>query len=148
MRFLERYLLLQTIDTKWKDHLYAMDKLKEGIGLRGYGQVDPKMEYKKEGYSMFGKMLDQIRYEIAETVLKVRLSPEAEEEVSSVWNASEYIKEEAGSDYAETREQMEDAVNRPQGDVHVEQIRSNKKVGRNEPCPCGSGRKYKKCCGK
>jgi preprotein translocase subunit SecA len=147
MRFLERYLLLQTIDTKWKDHLYAMDKLKEGIGLRGYGQLDPKIEYKKEGYTMFGKMLDQIRQEIAGTILRVRLSPEAEEEVSSVWNASEFIKEEAGSDYAKTREQMEAASNQSMGGEKPKPIRAGEKIGRNDPCPCGSGKKYKKCCG-
>jgi preprotein translocase subunit SecA len=148
MRFLERYLLLQTIDAKWKDHLYAMDKLKEGIGLRGYGQMDPKIEYKKEGYGMFGRMLDDIRTEIATTVLKVRLSPEAEEEVSSVWQASEFIHEDAGGEYARTREQMEEASSRPMGDAKPKPIRAEKKVGRNAPCPCGSGKKYKKCCGR
>ncbi len=147
MRFLERYLLLQTLDTKWKDHLYAMDKLKEGIGLRGYGQVDPKIEYKKEGYTIFGTMLDQIRQEIASKILKVRLSPEAEEEISSVWHASEFIHEDAGGDLAATRKMMEGAVNRPMGEDKPKPIKADRKTGRNEPCPCGSGKKYKKCCG-
>ncbi|MHC5040606.1 MAG: preprotein translocase subunit SecA, partial [Planctomycetota bacterium] len=144
MRSLERFVLLQTIDSKWKDHLYAMDRLKEGIGLRGYAQVDPKIEYKKEGYRMFGEMVDLIRNDVSDLIFKVRLSQEAEEELTNIWKATDYQHEEYS-----TRAQMDQALERDLSDEKPKPFkREEKKVGRNEPCPCGSGKKYKKCCGR
>ncbi|MHC4599063.1 MAG: preprotein translocase subunit SecA [Planctomycetota bacterium] len=145
VRSLERFVLLQTIDAKWKDHLLAMDRLKEGIGLRGYAQIDPKIEYKKEGYRMFGEMLDLIRNDVTDLIFKVRLSREAEEELGNIWKATDYKHEE----YSGTRAQMDQALDRDLSDEKPKPFkREERKVGRNEPCPCGSGRKYKKCCGR
>ncbi|MHC5037646.1 MAG: preprotein translocase subunit SecA [Planctomycetota bacterium] len=144
MRSLERFVLLQTIDSKWKDHLFAMDRLKEGIGLRGYAQVDPKIEYKKEGYRMFGEMVELIRNDVSDLIFKVRLSTEAEEELSNIWKATDYKHE----DYSGTRAQMDQALERDLSDEKPKPFkREDRKVGRNEPCPCGSGKKFKKCCG-
>ena len=145
VRALERFVLLQTIDAKWKDHLYAMDRLKEGIGLRGYAQIDPKIEYKKEGYRMFGEMLDLIREEVTDLIFKVRLTRPAEQELGDRWKATDYKHE----DYSQTRAQMDQAVERDLSDEKPKPFkREEKKVGRNEPCPCGSGKKYKMCCGR
>ena len=144
VRSLERYILMEVIDSKWKDHLYAMDHLKEGIGLRGYAQVDPKIEYKKEGYRMFGEMMDLISSEVTDHFFRVRLTREAEEALGSRWKASDYIHQ----DYSGTRSQMDQAAGRDMSGEKPKPIRrDSKKVGRNEPCPCGSGKKYKKCCG-
>ena len=124
MRDLERFILLRVVDTKWMDHLDAMDQLRTGIGLRAYGQKDPLVEYKFEAYNMFQEMINAIQDDVVRYLYKVRLAPpEPERRVHHV---------------AENR--GEDAPRSP--------IRVGQKVGRNDPCPCGSGKKYKRCCGK
>jgi preprotein translocase subunit SecA len=139
MRTIERFLLLQTIDSKWKDHLYGMDYLKSGIGLRGYAQQDPKVAYKKEGYKMFYDMFAGIGTEVTEMIFRVSLEPE--EETRSVFQVS-------GEGREEVTHVFDDAYDPSPPEV-VEPIRREEpKVGRNEPCPCGSGKKYKKCCGR
>ncbi|MCF8029869.1 MAG: preprotein translocase subunit SecA [Desulfohalobiaceae bacterium] len=127
-----RYFLLENLDRYWKEHLLNMDHLKEGIGLRGYGQKDPKQEYKKEGFNLFQETLYMIRESTLKALSHVRLEQVAQEELehedkSDQLQYSGSGEEEAGS-------------NQPYR-------RKERKVGRNEPCPCGSGRKYKKCCG-
>ncbi len=125
-RYIEKMLLLQVVDTQWKDHLLAMDHLREGIGLRGYGQRDPLTEYKKEAFDLFGEMTARIATETLSRLYKVQVR--AEQEVQN------------------TEKNRRLVYNRGEGSPETVK-REGKKVGRNEPCPCGSGKKYKKCCG-
>jgi preprotein translocase subunit SecA len=128
MQYLEKIILLQVVDTQWKDHLLAMDHLKEGIGLRGYGQRDPLAEYKKEAFDMFAELTDRISTEVLSRLFKIQIQKQ------------ESIKREH-------KRQVQMNYNRGEGSSVAQTVRRGKKVGRNEPCPCGSGRKYKKCCG-
>ncbi|MGZ3647656.1 MAG: preprotein translocase subunit SecA [Syntrophales bacterium] len=131
MDYLMKIIMLQSIDSHWKDHLLSMDHLKEGIGLRGYGQKDPVREYQKEGYEMFMEMIHRIKEDTIEKLCIVRI--QKEEEVDE-------MREEASQDYIMSRGEQT-------ADVSTVK-REAKKVGRNDPCPCGSGKKYKKCCGR
>jgi preprotein translocase subunit SecA len=143
---LEKYVLLQFYDMAWKDHLRLMDALKESIFMRGYAEKDPKIEYKQEGFRMFSEMLDLIEDKVTDTIFKVRL--EAGTRARSVWGSGETRHEEVSQ--FEMAEQQRAAAQAPQGEAtKVKQIVLDQpKVGRNDPCPCGSGKKYKKCCGK
>ena len=129
-----KVVMLQAIDVHWKDHLLNIDHLKEGIGLRGYGQKDPKQEYKKEAYQLFMEMIIRIREETVEKVFWVQI--EREEDV-------EELEEEQVERSRKMFQSLTDNEERP-----GEPAKSSKSAGRNEPCPCGSGKKYKKCCGK
>ena len=155
MRTHERIIMLQVVDTQWKDHLYAMDHLKEGIGLRGYGQRDPLIEYKKESFDMFEAMWDRIEEEIVRVLFllqpvrepsfelrpaarPLRLSFNDPAAAPSALDASRFAPAGAGP-----RRESQGGV-----DAAVKTVRrATEKVGRNDPCPCGSGKKYKKCCG-
>ncbi|NLI83195.1 MAG: preprotein translocase subunit SecA [Deltaproteobacteria bacterium] len=130
MRDLESYVLLQTVDSLWKDHLLNMDHLKEGIGLRGYGQQDPLVAYKREGHGLFQEMIDRVKEETVRILFHVQI--QRQEEVQQL-----------------RREQEEQAMfYGPAGEGSPgPAVKRNRKVGRNDPCPCGSGKKYKKCCG-
>jgi preprotein translocase subunit SecA len=142
---LERYVLLQVYDSAWKDHLYVMDHLKEGIGLRALAEQDPKTEYKREGFKLFEEMLETIEDRVTDIIFKVRL--EAGARTKSVWNVSSTAHDEVGQFALAERQRA--AAQAPQGETQVKQIVLEKpKVGRNDPCPCGSGKKYKKCHGK
>lgn len=127
-RYLEKVVMLQVIDTQWKDHLLAMDHLKEGIGLRGYGQRDPLVEYKKEAFDMFADMTSRLSTEVLSRLFKVQVQKK------------EAVKKEPVR-------QASLNYNRGEGSSPAQPVRRGKKVGRNEPCPCGSGKKFKKCCG-
>jgi len=142
---LERYVLLQVYDSAWKDHLYAMDHLKESVWMRGFAERDPKIEYKREGFRMFNEMLQTIEDRVSDIIFKVRLAPA--ERARSVWRVSQISHDEVGQFALAERQRA--AAQAPQGEQKVKQIRlEHPKVGRNDPCPCGSGKKYKKCCGK
>jgi preprotein translocase subunit SecA len=142
---LERYVLLQVYDSTWKDHLYAMDHLKDSIWTRSLAEKDPKVEYKREGYRMFKEMLSGIEDRVTDVVFRVHL--EAGMRARNVWNVSQTSHDEVGQ-FSMTEQQRE-AAQAPQGEQKVKQIRLEQpKVGRNDPCPCGSGKKYKKCHGK
>jgi preprotein translocase subunit SecA len=131
-RNLERYILLQTVDQLWKDHLLSMDHLKEGIGLRGYAQQNPLIIYKKEGFEMFQDMISRVQEETLSILYRIQLAePEALEEMHKPEEPAMVF---SGGDGAVAKKKPA--------------TRSDKKVGRNAPCPCGSGKKYKKCCGK
>ncbi|HUH66472.1 MAG TPA: preprotein translocase subunit SecA [Syntrophales bacterium] len=130
MDYLMKVIMLQSIDTNWKDHLLSMDHLKEGIGLRGYGQKDPVREYQKEGYEMFMEMIHRVKEDTVEKLSMVRI--QKQEEVDQ-------MQDEASQDYVLSRGEQS-------GETSTVK-RESKKVGRNDPCPCGSGKKYKKCCG-
>jgi len=129
-RQLERVVMLQTVDSLWKDHLLSMDHLKEGIGLRGYAQQNPLIVYKKEGYEMFQGMIERIKEETLGILFRIQIAePEAIEEISR------------------PKEQHLVFSSGDEGDKKKPVKRGAKKIGRNSPCPCGSGKKYKKCCG-
>ncbi|HQM46738.1 MAG TPA: preprotein translocase subunit SecA, partial [Smithellaceae bacterium] len=130
MTYLMKVIMLQAIDTHWKDHLLSMDHLREGIGLRGYGQKDPIREYQREGYAMFMEMIGTIKMDTLEKLCLVRI--QREEEV-------EEIRQKQKQDFVLNR--GEDAP------TNQTVKRNSDKIGRNDPCPCGSGKKYKKCCG-
>ncbi len=130
MDYLIKMIMLQSIDNHWKDHLLGMDHLKEGIGLRGYGQKDPVREYQKEGYEEFMGMTQRIKEDTIEKLCMVQVR--SEEDVDE-------IRDQAEEDYILSRGDDETAS--------APVRREKEKVGRNDPCPCGSGKKYKKCCG-
>jgi len=142
---LERYVLVQVYDSTWKDHLYSMDHLKDSIWMRGWAERDPKTEYKHEGFRMFNEMLETIEDRVTDIIFKVQL--EAGARARSVWTVSRTAHDEVGQFAMAERQRA--AAQAPQGEQKVRQIKLEQpKVGRNEPCPCGSGKKYKKCCGK
>ena len=144
-----RIVLLQIIDAKWKDHLYRMDFLREGIGLRGYAGHDPLVEYQREGYDMFTQMISSIKDEALEFIFKAQ--PIKEERASSVFaHIPQQFLHPESTKIADLPKQKEPpAPPRPASEEGPKPFkREGKKVGRNDPCPCGSGRKYKKCCGK
>ena len=143
---LEKYVLVQVYDSTWKDHLYTMDHLKDSIWTRSLAEKDPKTEYKREGFRMFNEMLDSIEDRVTDVIFRVRLTAEAGTHTRSVWNVSRTSHDEVGQ--FSMAEQQRAAAQAPQGETVVKQIRLDKpKVGRNDPCPCGSGKKYKKCHG-
>ncbi|NLO96663.1 MAG: preprotein translocase subunit SecA, partial [Peptococcaceae bacterium] len=126
MREIERAVVLQVVDTRWKDHLAAMDSLREGIGLRAYGQKDPLIEYKNEAFDMFQSMIEAIQEDVVTYIMRVtpKITGQAPEQPRNV---------------SENRYEDQQAVKTPR--------RVGEQIGRNDPCPCGSGKKYKKCCG-
>ncbi|MEZ4598550.1 MAG: preprotein translocase subunit SecA [Syntrophotaleaceae bacterium] len=131
---LMKVLLLQTIDSQWKDHLLSIDHLKEGIGLRGYAQRNPKEEYKREAYGLFMEMMGRIRQEAIEKIFRIQLAREDDvERMEQEERRQRLAFNQVGGGAAN---QARQPVTRP-----------DRKVGRNDPCPCGSGLKYKKCCG-
>ena len=146
IRIVERQVLLQFIDVGWKDHLYGMDHLKSAIGLRGYAQIDPKVEFKREGRQLFEEMWEGIDAKVGEILFKVEeFDPNF---VSSVYHVTSATHEQAQpSAYkSEIQQQQESATESGQSDRKAEPIRkTGPKVGRNDPCPCGSGKKYKNC---
>ncbi len=133
MQQLMRILLLQTIDSQWKDHLLSIDHLKEGIGLRGYGQKNPKEEYKREAYGMFMDMMGRVRAEVLQKMFRIQLAREEDVEQMEAEQKRQKI-----------------SLNKVGGEEQSKKptVRDEDKVGRNDPCPCGSGKKYKKCCGR
>jgi preprotein translocase subunit SecA len=142
MTELERFILLQIHDTGWMNHLLAMDHLRGGINLRSYAEQDPRVAYKREGSRLFGEMWDGIRDRVTDMILKVRIS--AGQEVSSVYRVTDAVHEQLqGYDHL-TQDMAQAAQELPKV---VTITRQAPRVGRNDPCPCGSGKKYKKCCG-
>ena len=145
MRRMERALLLQILDTAWKEHLLAMDHLRSSVGLRGYAQVDPKVEYKREGMRMFEQMWDSVGAYVTDLVFKMEQLDERF--VRSTWKETNAVHEEAPK--SDIGEQQQAAIEASGGgsERRIEPIRNQgERVGRNAPCPCGSGKKYKQCC--
>ncbi len=149
LRNLERMVFLQIIDTKWKDHLYAMDSLREGIGLRAYGQRDPLIEYKREAFGMFSQMIAAIEEDATQTIFK--LQPAKPDRFQGVFSSLPKELSHPEADQFRAPLQRNNALEfdaTPEKKT-VKPVQSNQpKVGRNDPCSCGSGKKYKKCCGK
>ena len=129
MRELERVVLLKTVDSRWMEHIDAMDELKRGIGLRSYGQHDPVSEYRFEGFNMFDEMVENIKQDTAKLLVVANITKNApqRERVAKITGTS------GGSDVSGKKQPIQRAAD---------------KVGRNDPSPCGSGKKYKQCCGK
>jgi preprotein translocase subunit SecA len=135
MCHVQRMILLQMIDTAWKEHLYDLDQIKKGIGLRAYGQKDPLIEYQRESFRMFEQMMHRIREATVEYIFRVQVAPEP------VRRAPVNIKRNAEKPDAPS-------IGLPSGSKQGSVATAPAKIGRNDPCPCGSGKKYKKCCGK
>jgi preprotein translocase subunit SecA len=146
MRRMERALLLQILDSAWKDHLLAMDHLKSSVGLRGYAQVDPKVEYKREGMAHFDRLWISIGNYVTDLIFKMEQLDESF--VGSTWVEGAAIKEDARP-VSEIEQQQQAAIAGTETAAKLEPIRNmTPRVGRNDPCPCGSGKKYKQCCGR
>ncbi|MDK2792842.1 MAG: preprotein translocase subunit SecA [Deferribacteres bacterium] len=132
-----RFLMMNILDSKWKEHLLNMDHLRDSVGLRGYGQKDPLIEYKKESYTLFVNMLNKINLETVRFLFHVQIKIEDQEELELKKKETE-LKEERRDIFGNSNEES---------DRKSPVRRDTPKVGRNDPCPCGSGKKYKKCCG-
>ena len=130
-RHLERIVMLQTVDNLWKDHLLSMDHLKEGIGLRGYAQQNPLIVYKKEGFELFQEMVSRIKEETLGILFRIQISES--QNISDLQQPKEQELVFSSGDEPAKKNPVK---------------RTQEKVGRNAPCPCGSGKKYKKCCGR
>jgi preprotein translocase subunit SecA len=133
LRQFEKAVMLQTLDSLWKEHLAAMDHLRQGIHLRGYAQKNPKQEYKRESFQLFGEMLDNLKYDVIGILSKVQIRAESDVEA---------VEEQHRKADEAPKEFTHQDVNSPAQESGVP------RVGRNEPCPCGSGKKYKQCHGK
>jgi preprotein translocase subunit SecA len=145
MREMERMLVLQILDASWKDHLYSMDHLRSAIGLRGYAQVDPKVEYKREGMKIFEEMWTGVGDKVTDLVF--RMEQVDARFLGSLWNAERMVTTHADATGSGISAQQDAAIAASKGDQKKEPIRNRaQKVGRNDPCPCGSGKKYKQCC--
>ena len=136
MRELEKIIMLRVVDNRWMEHLDRMDMLREGIGLLAYGQRNPLIEYKIKGHEMFGQMIDSIQNDIASLIFRVNIITQEQQEA---------MEREAQQRMAAAKQthgdQSDDAVKK-------QPVKNGEKVGRNDPCPCGSGKKYKNCCGR
>ncbi len=151
MRYLERMVMLQVVDGQWKDHLLAMDHLKEGIGLRGYGQKDPLVEYKREGFAMFEEMIERVKQQTVEYLYRVQVAPAEALAFAGAQAVPSGEGEGGGGDHP-LRSQPESPPKPAERSLRPAAATApikvvGKKIGRNDPCPCGSGMKYKKCCG-
>jgi len=141
MRHYERAVMLQSLDNHWREHLAALDHLRQGIHLRGYAQKNPKQEYKREAFELFSEMLESIRTDVTQNLLTVQIRSEADIEAVEAPVALENVRYQHAN-FDEALAPGEDAGE------HQPFVRIGEKVGRNDPCPCGSGKKYKQCHGK
>jgi preprotein translocase subunit SecA len=153
MRDLERIVLLHVIDRLWREHLYNMDSLREGVYLRAYGQKDPLIEYRTEGFGMFSEMMDNMRAEIAREIFRVTATPQYFESVFKTLPTQLIHQQPERFQPAAVSAPSEETAEGLPGEVQGQPVsksplrREAPKVGRNDTCPCGSGKKYKKCCG-
>ncbi len=139
-----RFLLLKAFDEKWKEHIRELDALKQGIGLRGYAQQDPKQEYRREASIMFGEMERAIAESVTDSLLKMHITEEMDDVLSGRWRPTQTTHDEI-----EAFENTADTAPIGSTPERIEPIRRDTpKIGRNDPCPCGSGKKYKKCHGR
>jgi preprotein translocase subunit SecA len=147
MRALERFLLLNTIDSRWKDHLRAMDAIKKGIGLRSYAQIDPKVEYKKEGFEKFQMLTTAIAEEVTNLFFRLEVREEDDNRLDQRWQGRQQARAPVPAAMAAMQRGRERAADSAGQRGPIKPIvRQAKRVGRNDPCPCGSGKKYKRCC--
>jgi preprotein translocase subunit SecA len=144
VRDYERAIMLNFLDSHWREHLSALDHLRQGIHLRGYAQKNPKQEYKREAFELFSMMLDTVRAEVTRQLMIVQI--QTAQEVEEVVEKQEQA-ELKNLQYHQNIDQDE-ALEKANADVKVQPFVRGQKVGRNDPCPCGSGKKYKQCHGK
>ncbi len=145
IRSFERAIMLQSLDTHWRDHLAALDHLRQGIHLRGYAQKNPKQEYKREAFELFSYLLETVKHEVTQVTMTVRVRSEADVEAVEAPLELENVQFQ----HAEFTEPVEqELAEETREETAMPQIRQGVKVGRNDPCPCGSGKKYKQCHGK
>ena len=158
---LEQFVLIQIFDQSWKDHLYAMDMLKAGIGLQAFAEQDPRIAYKKEGYRYFKEMMMGVRDKVTDLIFRARVGGQPQQrrnaynvtaathEASTAYGVSENLRQGSAIPITAGGGEMQQAASQPQGEgTKVKTIvRDTPRVGRNDPCPCGSGKKYKKCHG-
>ncbi|MBE9531734.1 MAG: preprotein translocase subunit SecA, partial [Proteobacteria bacterium] len=142
----EKIMMLTTLDNLWKDHLLSMDHLKSGIGLRGYGQKDPLNEYKKEGYDLFADMIFTLKSEVIERIYRVQIQSEPDDDLDLEYRPPQ-MPEPTEQKVTLGRGPEVGAAKSEEPEKMKPQTRAGEKVGRNDPCPCGSGKKYKRCCG-
>ena len=147
MRQVEKQLMLQVLDQKWKEHLGVMDHLRQGIHLRAYAQKQPKQEYKRESFALFQQLQDNINHDVIRWLSRIEVQRQAEIEEAE---RERRLKESGAMRYNQAEEAQAQPRRRAAAEpAKVETfVRSGRKVGRNEPCPCGSGKKYKHCCGR
>ena len=149
MQHYERVVMLHTLDSHWREHLAALDHLRQSIHLRGYAQKNPKQEYKREAFELFSGMLESVKAEVTRILLTVQIRNEQQVDAVAEAPAPGNVQyhhasyEEVVGEDAPTAEKQDDVENKTQP-----YVRKNDKVGRNDPCPCGSGKKYKQCHGK
>ncbi len=150
MRELERVILLRIVDNKWMDHIDAMDQLKQGIGLRAIGNEDPVRAYQNEGFDMFDEMINSIQEDTVRYVLNVTIttSTERKQVAKPADERKDEFREYGRAGGSPQKGQMPKEATKPSERQKQEPVKKEKTVGRNDPCPCGSGKKYKKCCGK
>ena len=146
-RKFEKQVMLQVLDQHWKEHLYNMDHLRQGIHLRGYAQKNPKQEYKRESFELFQNLLNEVKYQTVKylSLVQVRTPEEAEAEAR---RRQEAAKARMKFEHAKASALAEGGDDAPSAAEKPAPVRTGQKVGRNEPCPCGSGKKYKQCHGK
>ncbi|MCK4533421.1 SEC-C domain-containing protein, partial [bacterium] len=148
MRNLERMIMLQMIDSCWKEHLYNLDQLKKGIFLRGYGQKDPLIEYQRESYHMFMSMMHRVGEETIEYIFNMQLVKEGARAASRFSKSEESIIFSSPSPSSALSPSSSPDSSASLPSPSPSSLKKSAKIGRNDPCPCGSGKKYKKCCGK
>ena len=153
MRHFEKSVMLQLLDTQWKDHLGAMDQLRQGIHLRGYAQKNPKQEYKREAFELFTQLLDDVKSEVISILSKVKVQSQSDVEKVDDQRRQQAENKDVNYQHAQASAIDEAAGSSPEQPeqkpaAHTPYVRGGRKVGRNDPCPCGSGKKYKQCHGK
>ncbi|MDA2926273.1 preprotein translocase subunit SecA [Acidobacteria bacterium AH-259-G07] len=148
MRWYERMVMLQIVDQQWKDHLLALDHLKEGIGLRGYGQRDPLVEYKRESFQLFEELWNRSTEEMVRMLFLLRPITEEDERELLGARRQQPLSYSGPEDTAQPAWQRSEPMDERTAAAVKTVVRTSPKVGRNDPCPCGSGKKYKKCCGR
>ncbi|MCF6280948.1 MAG: preprotein translocase subunit SecA [Candidatus Polarisedimenticolaceae bacterium] len=146
LRGVEKAIMLQTLDSQWKEHLAAMDYLRQSIHLRGYAQKNPKQEYKREAFEMFARMLDSMKAEVIGTLSKIQVQYPEELERRPEPNATDFVYKH--EEFKGISDDSSDEAAEGETEEEKPFVRADRKVGRNEPCPCGSGKKYKQCHGK
>ena len=147
MRQYERAVMLQTLDTYWREHLAALDHLRQGIHLRGYAQKNPKQEYKREAYNLFQAMMEEIRSEVTQTLMMVQIRDEKQVEAASEMSHSPINMQYQHASYESALDENEENTESKK-EAQQPFVRQGEKIGRNDPCPCGSRKKYKQCHGK
>ena len=144
----ERSVLLYSVDTHWREHLAALDRLRQGIHLRGYAQKDPKQEYRREAFELYGELLDVIKNDVVKSIMTVQIRSASElDQASESMNEDLAKLSDVKYQHAEAQTAIDNVPDQSVIELTPAPIRNGPKVGRNDPCPCGSGKKYKNCCG-